>query len=106
MGAKAETFFGIAGVGDLATTCFSPTGRNRTCGEALGKGRTLQQVLDDIPGVVEGVPTTKSVVELARRHQVDMPITLAIHAVLFEGLDPLEGISRLMSRAPKAERVG
>jgi glycerol-3-phosphate dehydrogenase (NAD(P)+) len=106
MGAKTETFFGIAGVGDLATTCFSPTGRNRTCGEALGKGRTLQQVLDDIPGVVEGVPTTKSVVELARRHDVDMPITQAIHAVLFEGLDPLEGISRLMTRAPKAERVG
>lgn len=106
MGAKAETFFGVAGVGDLATTCFSPTGRNRTCGAALGRGKPLDQVLKDIAGVVEGVPTTKSVVELARRHGVDMPITQAIHAVLFEGLDPLEGITRLMTRAPKAERVG
>jgi len=67
MGSRPETFFGIAGVGDLATTCFSPTGRNRTCGEQLGRGRKLQDVLDDIPGIVEGVPTTRAVVELADR---------------------------------------
>ena len=106
MGARQETFFGIAGVGDLATTCFSPTGRNRTCGELLGKGKKLQDVLDQIPGVVEGVPTTRAVVELAHRHHVDMPITQGIHKVLFEGLDPLEGISLLMTRQSKAEKVG
>ncbi len=106
MGASSETFFGIAGVGDLATTCFSPTGRNRTCGEQLGKGRKLQDVLNDIPGVVEGVPTTKAVVRLAQRYNVEMPITTAIHQVLFEGLDPLEAISQLMTRTPKPERVG
>jgi len=106
MGANSDTFFGIAGVGDLATTCFSPTGRNRTCGEQLGKGRKLQDVLADIPGVVEGVPTTKSVVQLARKYNVEMPITAAVHKVLFEGLDPLEAISQLMTRTPKPERVG
>ncbi len=106
MGAKQDTFFGIAGVGDLATTCFSPTGRNRTCGEQLGRGKKLEEVLKSIPGVVEGVPTTKSVVALAQKYKVEMPITQAVHQVLFEGLDPIEAISRLMSRAKKPERVG
>lgn len=106
MGASRETFFGVAGVGDLATTCFSPTGRNRTCGEQLGKGKKLEQVLEDIPGVVEGVPTTKAVVDLAKKYRVEMPITAAVHRVLFEGLDPLEAISQLMSRELKPERVG
>jgi glycerol-3-phosphate dehydrogenase (NAD(P)+) len=106
MGAQAETFFGIAGVGDLATTCFSPEGRNRSCGEALGRGERLETYLARTPSVVEGVATTKSVVELAKKLNVDMPITLAIHAVLFEGLDPIDAIGRLMTRATKAERVG
>lgn len=106
MGARQETFFGIAGVGDLATTCFSPTGRNRTCGELLGKGRKLEEVLSTIHGVVEGVPTTKAVVALAEKYRVEMPITQAIHKVLFEGLDPIEGIASLMSRELKHERIG
>ena len=106
MGARTETFFGIAGVGDLATTCFSPTGRNRTCGEQLGRGRKLDEVLAEIPGVVEGVPTTRAVMKLAEQHDVEMPITASVHEVLFNNLDPLEGISRLMRRDPKAEVVG
>lgn len=105
MGARTETFYGLAGVGDLATTCFSPTGRNRTCGEQLGRGRKLESVLDDIPGVCEGVPTTRAVVALAERYRVEMPITRAVYRVLFEKLDPLEAITELMSRQPKAERV-
>ncbi len=105
MGARQETFFGIAGVGDLATTCFSPTGRNRTCGELLGKGRKLEDVLKAVPGIVEGVPTTKSVVTLAEKYRVEMPINQAVYQVLFKGLDPIEGISQLMSRSLKPERV-
>jgi glycerol-3-phosphate dehydrogenase (NAD(P)+) len=105
MGASQQTFFGVAGVGDLATTCFSPTGRNRTCGEELGRGRKLDAVLQDFPGIVEGVPTTRAVHSLAQEHGVDMPITHGIHEVLFEGLDPLEAIQQLMTRQPKAERV-
>ncbi|MCE9591440.1 MAG: NAD(P)-dependent glycerol-3-phosphate dehydrogenase [Planctomycetes bacterium] len=104
MGAARETFFGIAGVGDLATTCFSPTGRNRSCGEQLGKGHKLDEVLANMTGVVEGVPTTKAVVALAKKYRVEMPITEAVSQVLFEGLNPIDGISRLMTREPKAER--
>ena len=106
MGARETTFFGIAGVGDLATTCFSPTGRNRTCGEQLGRGRKLDEVLTEMRSVVEGVPTTRSVVALAAKHGVEMPITQAVYQVLFEQLDPIEAISRLMSRQLKAERIG
>ncbi len=106
MGCNPDTFFGVAGVGDLATTCFSPEGRNRSCGEALGRGIGLEQHLASTPFVVEGVATTKAVLELAKRYRVEMPITEAVHGVLFEGLDPIEAIGRLMSRAPKAERVG
>src|SRR5690606_24848097 len=105
MGAAPETFYGIAGVGDLATTCFSPEGRNRSCGEALGRGMKLQEHLERSRSVVEGVATTRSVVDLARKYRVEMPITEAVHAVLFEGLDPLDGITRLMSRELKDERV-
>ena len=106
MGASRETFFGVAGVGDLATTCFSPEGRNRTCGEALGRGETLDEHLKSTRSVVEGVATTKSVMDLAQRYRVEMPITEAVHAVLFEGLDPVDGIAKLMSRELRDERVG
>jgi glycerol-3-phosphate dehydrogenase (NAD(P)+) len=106
MGAKPDTFFGIAGVGDLATTCFSPEGRNRSCGEALGRGISLQDHLRDSKFVVEGVETTRGVVELARKYRVEMPITEAVRDVLFEGLDPLAAIGRLMSRQLRDERVG
>ncbi len=105
MGAEQDTFFGVTGVGDLATTCFSPTGRNRSAGEMLGRGMKLDAVLENIEGVVEGVTTTKSVIQLARGHGVEMPITAAVHAVLFEELDPIDGISQLMTRQPKEERI-
>ncbi|MBK7406288.1 MAG: NAD(P)-dependent glycerol-3-phosphate dehydrogenase [Phycisphaerales bacterium] len=106
MGASSETFFGIAGVGDLATSCFSPEGRNRSCGEALGKGRRLEEYLAESPFVVEGVATTRSVMDLAKKYRVEMPITEAVHAVLFGGVDPIQAIGRLMSRELKQERVG
>jgi glycerol-3-phosphate dehydrogenase (NAD(P)+) len=105
MGASSATFFGIAGVGDLATTCFSPEGRNRSLGEALGRGATLQQYLVESPFVVEGVATTRSVMDLARRFRVEMPIVEATNAILFEGLDPIDAIGLLMSRDLKSERV-
>lgn len=105
MGASSETFFGIAGVGDLATTCFSPEGRNRSCGEALGRGESLKAYLKRTRSVVEGVATTRSVVDLAQKYKVEMPITSAVHGVLFDGVDPIEAIGRLMTRELKRERV-
>ncbi|MGB2822747.1 MAG: NAD(P)H-dependent glycerol-3-phosphate dehydrogenase, partial [Phycisphaerae bacterium] len=103
LGARAETFAGIAGVGDLVTTCISPVGRNRSFGEAVGRGRGVRETLDATDAVVEGVATTASVVELARRHDVEMPITQAVHDVLFGGVSPGEAISRLMTRPLRAE---
>ncbi len=103
MGAREETFGGLAGVGDLITTCVSPEGRNRTVGEQLGKGRKLDEILGAMPSVAEGVPTTKAVMELARRHRVEMPITEAVHAVLFESRDVIRALTDLMTRDPKPE---
>ncbi|HAI14132.1 MAG TPA: glycerol-3-phosphate dehydrogenase [Phycisphaerales bacterium] len=105
MGADHDTFFGIAGIGDLATTCFSPTGRNRSCGEKLGQGQTTQQILDSSNDVVEGIPTTQAVMQLAQQYNVEMPITQAVHRVLFENLDPITAISQLMNRELKSEQV-
>jgi glycerol-3-phosphate dehydrogenase (NAD(P)+) len=103
MGARAETFNGLAGLGDLVTTCVSPEGRNRTVGERIGKGQKLEDILAGMDSVAEGVPTTKSVMELARRHGVEMPITQAVHHVLFDDKDVLRALSDLMTRDPKAE---
>ena len=103
LGARSETFFGVAGVGDLATTCFSPEGRNRTCGERLGRGETLEQILASSQSVVEGVPTTRSVMELSRKLGLDMPITAAVYEILFNGLAPARAIAELMGRELKAE---
>lgn len=106
MGASPATFFGIAGVGDLATTCFSPEGRNRSCGEALGRGRKLAEYLASTPHIVEGVETTRAVLELAQKYRVQLPIVEAVHAVLFEHQDPIQAIGQLMAREQKAERIG
>ena len=106
MGASTETFFGLAGVGDLATTCFSPEGRNRSLGEALGRGRKLRDYLKSTPFVVEGVETSKAAIDLGKKYRVEMPIMETVYAVLYEGLDPIDGIGRLMSREQKPEKVG
>lgn len=103
MGARPETFQGLAGLGDLITTCVAPEGRNRSLGERIGRGLTLQQALEGLHSVVEGVATTRSVLELARRTGVDMPITEMLHAILFDGLPAREGLLRLMNREPKPE---
>lgn len=103
MGAAESTFGGLAGLGDLITTCVSPEGRNRSVGEQIGKGRKLDDILSQMQSVAEGVPTTRSVVELAARHGVEMPITQAVHRVLFENQDVFAAISDLMTRDPKPE---
>ena len=103
MGAQESTFQGLAGLGDLITTCVSPEGRNRTVGEQIGKGRKLQDILQSMDSVAEGVPTTRSVRELSIRHNVEMPITEAVHSVLFEGMDVIRALTTLMTREAKPE---
>jgi glycerol-3-phosphate dehydrogenase (NAD(P)+) len=105
MGAQLETFFGISGVGDLATTCFSPHGRNRTCGERLGKGEELQTITETMGSVIEGVSTTKAVRALATEYDVEMPISEAMYSVLFKNLAIQDAISSLMSRDLRAEQL-
>jgi len=103
LGARADTFAGLAGVGDLVTTCISPFGRNRSFGEAVGRGRTVAQALAATDGVVEGVATTESVLDLSARLGVEMPITRAVHDILFRHVAPQDAIAALMSRPLKAE---
>jgi glycerol-3-phosphate dehydrogenase (NAD(P)+) len=103
MGARAQTFSGLTGLGDLVTTCISPTGRNRAFGERIGKGLTVEQARDATESVVEGAATCKSVVALAKRHDVEMPITQAIYEVLFEDKPVHRAIADLMRRQLKAE---
>ena len=103
MGAEPGTFSGLAGLGDLVTTCVSPHGRNRSCGEQIGRGKKVRDVLAETHSVVEGVPTTQSVVELADRHGIDMPITRAVHAVLFDDKDAIDATTELMARTPRGE---
>jgi glycerol-3-phosphate dehydrogenase (NAD(P)+) len=104
MGAKASTFTGLAGIGDLMTTAFSRHGRNRAVGEKIGRGLPLGEILGGMQMVAEGVPTTKAAHRLARRHRVDMPIVREVHAILFEGKPPLDALTALMTRATKGER--
>ncbi len=103
LGARRETFAGLAGLGDLVTTCVSPHGRNRAFGEAIGAGEKMADILARTTSVVEGVATTRSVLALARRHNVEMPIAEGVHAVLFESKTPAAAIDTLMCRTPKGE---
>jgi glycerol-3-phosphate dehydrogenase (NAD(P)+) len=103
MGAKAETFAGLSGVGDLVTTCLSKHSRNRYVGEQIGRGRKLNDVLAGMTMVAEGVTTTQAALRLAAQYQVDMPIAQAVHAVLFEGVPANEALTQLMSRPASPE---
>ncbi len=104
MGAHAETFAGLAGAGDLVTTCVSPLGRNRSAGERIGQGVAPDVVVQESPAVIEGVPTTRAVMRLAQRFEVEMPITAAVYDVLFSGKSPIHAITDLMQRPQKAEQ--
>ncbi len=103
MGARQETFAGLAGLGDLVTTCISPKGRNRSFGERIGKGQSFKGAQGATESVIEGIATCKSVVGLAGRYNVEMPITQAVYEVLFENKPVRAAIADLMTRQLKAE---
>jgi glycerol-3-phosphate dehydrogenase (NAD(P)+) len=104
LGADELTFAGLAGMGDLVATCSSPLSRNRTFGERLGHGATLAEVTAGTRQTAEGVKSSLSVLELARRHDVEMPITEVVAAVLHQGLAVARAADLLTSRAAKPER--
>ncbi len=103
MGAKEQTFAGLSGLGDLVTTCISPAGRNRSFGQRIGKGQTVKQAIEATQSVVEGAATCKSVMDLARKYKIDMPITESVYQILFEGKSVSAAIEDLMARKLKAE---
>jgi glycerol-3-phosphate dehydrogenase (NAD(P)+) len=106
LGADQHAFAGLAGMGDLVATCSSPLSRNRTFGEKLGRGIPLADILANSKQVAEGVTSSKSVLELARKYSVEMPITQVVAAVVYEGLDVGQAALMLASRSAKPERYG
>jgi glycerol-3-phosphate dehydrogenase (NAD(P)+) len=103
LGAHASTFYGLAGVGDVITTCYSRHGRNRAVGERIGRGESLDQILAGMVNVAEGVPTTRSVHHQALARGVAVPITDELHEILFRGKSPRSALADLMVRLPKDE---
>jgi len=103
MGGRRETFAGLAGLGDLVTTCSSQQSRNHQLGVEIAHGRSLDDIVGGMVMVAEGVPTTGASKALALRNRVEMPIASEIHNVLFEGKDPRAAIRDLMLRKPRAE---
>jgi glycerol-3-phosphate dehydrogenase (NAD(P)+) len=102
-GAEASTFTGLAGMGDLITTCVSPYGRNRSVGVRLGQGETLDQILKSMDAVAEGVATTKSVFDIAEQEGIEMPITSEVFRVLYEKRSVVDATRSLMLRPLRAE---
>ena len=104
MGGNALTFYGLSGAGDLIATCFSQHSRNRRVGEQLGRGRALEEITSSMQMVAEGIPTTKSAYECARRLRVDTPIIDKVYALLYEKKNPSQALEELLGRDQKSER--
>ncbi|MDD5863172.1 MAG: NAD(P)-dependent glycerol-3-phosphate dehydrogenase [Firmicutes bacterium] len=103
LGAKKETFAGLAGVGDLIVTCTSMHSRNRRAGILIGQGKTPQAAMEEVGAVVEGYYAARSAYELGKAKRIDMPITEAAYKVLYEGADVKAAVKSLLSRQRKAE---
>ncbi|WP_340103427.1 NAD(P)H-dependent glycerol-3-phosphate dehydrogenase [Rhodohalobacter sp. 8-1] len=105
MGASQDTFAGLTGLGDLIVTCTSEHSRNRYVGYNIGQGKKLDEIITGMNMVAEGVKTTDSVNQWAQKNSIEMPITSAVHKVLFENMDPTDALIELMTRNPKEEKM-
>ena len=105
MGASQDTFSGLTGLGDLIVTCTSEHSRNRYVGYNIGQGKKLDEIITGMNMVAEGVKTTDSVNQWAEKNSIEMPITRAVHKVLFENMDPTDALIELMTRNPKEEKM-
>ena len=103
LGGRRETLMGLAGLGDLVLTCTGDLSRNRRVGLALGRGEPLPAILADLGHVAEGVFATRAVRALAQEHRLDMPISDAVHRVLYEGVPPHDAVTALLAREPHGE---
>lgn len=104
MGARQETFMGLSGLGDLIVTCTSMHSRNRRAGILLGKGKSLDETLEEVHMVVEGVNTAKAAYAMAKKYNVEMPIVEEAYKILFEGADAREAVLKLMTREKREEK--
>lgn len=105
LGGKLETFMGLSGMGDLVLTCTGDLSRNRTVGLKIGRGEKLSDILKDMKMVAEGVFTAKAVYNLAKKIDIDMPITNEVYEILYEDKDPLQSLNDLMNRPLKKEHT-
>lgn len=103
MGARSETFFGLSGIGDLIVTCASVHSRNRKAGYLMGKGYTMQEAMDEVRMVVEGVYSAKAALKLSKKYKVEMPIITKVNQVLFEQKNAADAVNELMLREKKDE---
>ena len=103
MGGKIETFTGLTGIGDLIVTCASVHSRKRKAGYLIGQGMSMQEAMDEVKMVVEGVYSPKAAAQLAKKYEVSMPIVDEVNAVLFEGKSPAEAVNDLMMRESRSE---
>lgn len=103
MGAHAETLTGLSGMGDLIVTCASVHSRNRMAGYLIGQGRTMQEAMDEVNMVVEGVYSAKAALSLSQKYKVDMPIVQEVNKVLFKNKNPQDGVNELMLRVKRDE---
>lgn len=103
LGARPETFAGLSGMGDVIVTCMSKYSRNRYVGEQIGKGEKLNQLLQEMEMVAEGVTTSKSVYLLSKKVNVEVPICTEVYKILYEDKDPIVATTDLMTRQPKEE---
>jgi glycerol-3-phosphate dehydrogenase (NAD(P)+) len=103
LGGQAETFTGLAGLGDLVLTCTSDLSRNHRLGVALAKGETLEDIQSNIGQVTEGVETARVIHKLASAYQTDLPIAEEVYKVLFKNRSPKEAVTNLLSREPRQE---
>lgn len=103
MGGKIQTFTGLTGIGDLIVTCASVHSRNRKAGYLMGQGKTMQEAMDEVQMVVEGVYSAKAAAKLAEKYQVSMPIVAEVNSILFEGKSAAQAVSDLMLRESKSE---
>ncbi len=106
LGANPLTFAGLAGLGDLVLTCTGDLSRNRQVGLRLGKGEGMEEILSSMKMVAEGVKTSKSIFNLSKKYQVDMPITAEVYKVIWEGKSPKDAVKTLLERPPKPELHG
>ncbi len=103
MGAKRKTFYGLAGLGDLSTTCISPVSRNRNLGERIAKGEKLNDIVRSTASIIEGATTTEAVYQLSKKYKVEMPIATAVYDILYRNKSPQVAFMEMMRRKRKSE---